>query len=646
MCGVTGVIDFSGPPGGAADLRRMTLALKHRGPDDEGLYLSPEPGAAVGLGHRRLSIIDLSPQGRQPLSNENGSIWVAFNGEIYNFQALRRELSHLGHGFRSHTDTEVIVHAYEEWGLDCLNRLEGMFAFALWDGLRQRLLAARDRMGEKPFYYWQQGPLLLFASEPKALLTHPRFDPALDACSLSRYLLFECVPAPYSIFAGMRKLPPGHYLLADAQGLRVESYWRLADYLNGTRHQETLEDNAADLRQRLDQAVQSRLVADVPVGVFLSGGLDSSTVVALAAAHCGSEKVKTFAIGFQEPSFDESGYARLVARHFGTEHHEEIFSARRVIELLGQALEGLDEPLADASIIPTYLLSGFAAQYVKVALGGDGGDELFAGYPTFQAEKVASWATRLPGALWRQVLNPLIQALPVGLNNLSLDFRLKQFAKGLPYPPPRRGLLWLAACGWEEQRSLLHPDLLYGFNGFNPYQEISDRLAGPSFTQPVDQALYTYSQYYLPEDILVKVDRASMAHGLEVRAPFLQRELVEYVTGLPSSLKMKGLTGKYILRRAVGDLLPPAILKRPKKGFGIPLSRWFKKELKELLLETLSPRRLRETGLFHPPAVQRLIDEHLNGVRDNRKPLWALTAFEIWRQLYLRNATAERGVVT
>lgn len=643
MCGITGIIDFSGQPVAAADLSRMTRALRHRGPDDEGVYLSPEPGAAVGLGHRRLSIIDLSPLGRQPLSNEDGSIWVTFNGEIYNFQGLRRELSHLGHRFRSHTDTEIIVHAYEEWGLNCLDRLEGMFALALWDGPRQRLLAARDRMGEKPFYYWQQGPLLLFASEPKALLTHPRLQPGLDACSLSRYLLFEYVPAPHAIFSGMRKLPPGHYLLADARGLRVEPYWRLADYLNREHQGETLEETAAQLQARLGRAVQSRLVADVPVGVFLSGGLDSSTIVALAAPHCGAGSLKTFAIGFEEPSFDESGYARLVARHFGTEHHEEIFSARRVIDLLGQALSGLDEPLADASIIPTYMLSRFAAQHVKVALGGDGGDELFAGYPTFQAEKVASWASRLPAALWRQVLTPLIQALPVGLNNLSVDFRLKQFVKGLPYPPPLRGLLWLAACGWEEQRGLLHPELVAGFNGFNPYQEILARLAGPSFSLPVDQALYTYSQYYLPEDILVKVDRASMAHGLEVRAPFLQRELVEYVTGLPSSLKLKGLTGKYILRRAIGDLLPLAILKRPKKGFGIPLSRWFKKELKDLLLETLSPRNLREAGLFHPPAVQRLITDHLQGVRDNRKPLWALTAFEIWRQRYLRGATYGGG---
>lgn len=635
MCGIAGILDFSGQPVDFRDLVHMTLTLKHRGPDDQGFYLVQGPGPAVGLGHRRLSIIDLSPQGRQPLSNEDGTIWVTFNGEIYNYRELRQDLQHRGHRFQSGTDTEVLVHAYEEWGPSCLNRLEGMFAFALWDGYQKRLWAARDRMGKKPFYFWQQGPLFLFASEPKALLAHPRVTPELDLCSLSRYLLFEYVPAPDTIFAGMQKLRPGYFLLADAKGVHFEPYWKLGDYLADHANGQPEEEVIVALRLRLRQAVEKRLIADVPIGVFLSGGLDSSTIVALLASQSVPGPLKTFSLGFTDPSFDESYYARTVAHYFGTEHHEEIFSAGQILDLINKIIEYLDEPLADAAIIPTYLLAAFTSLQVKVVLAGEGGDELFAGYPTFLAEKLASSATRLPPLLWRYALTPLIQRLPVSLNNLSLDFCLKQFVKGLPYPPPIRGLIWLAAFAWEEQRSVLSPEVQAGFNGFNLYQEIQERLAGPRFSTPLDLALYTYSQYYLPEDLLVKVDRASMAHGLEVRTPFLDRELVEYVSRLPAHLKLRGLTSKYIFRRAMAPLVPKIIRQRPKKGFGIPLSRWFKGALRPFLMDMLGSQPFQESGLFHVPTVKRLLNEHFNGVRDNRKPLWTLLIFELWRQHYM-----------
>ena len=606
----------------------MTHVLRHRGPDDEGFFTQGfGDGLGVGLGFRRLSIIDLQT-GNQPIANEAGTVQLVFNGEIYNFRELRHELEARGHRFATSADTEVIVHLYEDNGVRCVEQLNGMFAFALWDAGRRELILARDRLGKKPLYYAEFGGSLIFGSELKSLLQHPRCSSQLDFESLTQYLALEYVPTPASIIAGVHKLPAGHLLRWRNGTSSIECYWDLSF--------DKSEDPVADdeyveqLREHLRTAVRRRLVSDVPLGAFLSGGIDSSTVVALMVEAMPPESVKTFTIGFGERSFDESDHARRVARHFGTDHHEETFTPNVMLDLLPELANFLDEPFADASILPTYLLSKFTRSHVTVALGGDGSDELLAGYPTFAAERLAN-VYRMPTTLHEKVVLPLVDRLPVVTSNFSLDFKLKRFVRGATLPTATRHATWLGSFNRPEQAALLIADAGDIFR--------AQRLAydsAPS-TNGLERLIYLYTKTYLQDDILVKVDRASMACSLEVRAPFLDVDLVEFLGRVPPELKLRRLEGKYLLKRAMTDLLPPGIATRRKKGFGIPIAEWFKDGLRDELQEELGVARLKAQGIFEPAEVQRLVREHLAGRRDNRKSLWTLFVFQLWHRRWIED---------
>lgn len=628
MCGICGVIEQRHPVDPAVVIA-MRDRLRHRGPDDDGLYVSPPRFPQVGLGFRRLAIIDLSG-GQQPMSNEDGTIWIVFNGEIYNFRELRDELVARGHVFRTNSDTEAIVHCYEEFGEDCVQRFNGMFAFALWDERRQKLFAARDRMGKKPFHYAELAGRFLFASEVKALLQHPDFRARIDTESLTQYLAFEFVPAPRCIFASVRKLPAGHWLVWHNARTTVKQYWDL-DFAEATPRK-SVDACADELRERLRAAVNRRLVSDVPLGVFLSGGLDSSAVVALMAASMPPAQIKTFAIGFADPSFDESSYARLVARHFGTDHHEQILEPRKLIEILPAVTDFLDEPFGDASVVPTYLLAQFTRQHVTVALGGDGGDELFAGYPTFPAERLARVYEKLPRIVDASV-RAVASRLPVSRDNFSFDFRVKQFLAGVPHEWAERNQVWLGSFP-SSTPDVLHADLRSQLNGADPLaglRELSSRCAD---TDWLNRLVYFYCKLYLQDDILFKVDRASMAASLEARAPFLDVEFVEFANSLPAAVKMRGLQTKYILKRALRGLVPSVILHRAKKGFGMPVAKWIRGDLRDMVRDLLAPAKIRREGFFDATVVNRLLQEHLDGVRDNRKQLWTLLMFEWWLERY------------
>ncbi len=631
MCGICGFITGTDLPADRVIIAAMNERLRRRGPDDEGYHLS----GPLALGMRRLAIIDLET-GQQPISNEDGSVWVVLNGEIYNFAELRRTLESRGHQFRSRSDTEVIVHLYEEHGDEFVDHLNGMFAIALWDERRRRLVLARDRMGQKPLYWTRVGPGLAFASEPKGLLAHPDVPRALDLNSLARYLLYEYVPAPWSIFRGIQKLEAAHRLVFENGNVRVDRYWEPAPVGDDGRNRAPrFTDAAEELWQRLREAVRGQLVSDVPLGVFLSGGIDSSSVVAAMAEVMPPDKIETFTIGFDDPSFDESASARLVAQHFATTHHEEIFSASRLVEVLPEVADYLDEPFGDASVLPMYLLSRFARQRVTVALGGDGCDEMMAGYPTFQAVRPAAVFRALPGWLQRAA-RWTANRLPVSHDNFSFDFKLKQFMKGAALAPELAHQVWLGSFNQCEQESLLTADVRAACNGRSVEAEhcaLAESVPGRDL---VDRLTRVYCRTYLAEDILTKADRASMAVSLELRAPFLDPTLVSFVTSLPSRFKLRGRETKRLLRRAVAGRLPRSVLRKPKKGFGIPVARWLNTNLRELAGDLLAPDRLRRQGLFEPEAVSRLLWDHWNGRRDNRKGLWTLVMFQLWAERYLK----------
>jgi asparagine synthase (glutamine-hydrolysing) len=635
MCGITGIVDTAQAVDREA-LRRMANALRHRGPDDEESHLieGKGGGASVGLGFRRLAIIDLEG-GRQPMCNEDGSLWIVCNGELYNYQELRPELEAKGHKFRTRCDVETLLHLYEELGEDCVTRVNGMFAAAIWDAKAQTLFLARDRLGKKPVYYRATPTQLLFGSEVKALLQHPACPRELDRRSLSKYLAYEYVPSPHCIFKGINKLPAGHTLTWKRGETRLRRYWDLKFPAPDRRPEAEI---AEELRARLKEAVRLRLISDVPLGVFLSGGIDSGSVVAMMAELRPASQIKTFAIGFEEQSFDESRYARRVAEFFGTEHHQEVLQSRVLLDMLPEVASFLDEPFADASVIPTYLLSRFTRRHVTVALGGDGGDELFAGYPTFLAHRLAQFY-RLPQAIHKRLVRPLANLLPVSTRNFSLDFKVKRFLRGAGARPAIRDQIWLGAFTPAEQDSLLE-----GMSGeIDQYDDIARVEEDCPAGDPLQRLIYQYCKLYLSEDILVKVDRASMACSLEARAPFLDYTFVEFANSIPSHLKLKGLKGKYILKQAMRGKLPPEILARGKKGFGIPIAKWFRSDLKDLVQDTLSPQRIKAQGIFNPRTIQRLLAEHLQGTRDNRKELWTLLMFELWFEKYLGSARSLPG---
>jgi len=625
MCGIAGFICRDGEEADRGVLARMTSTLTHRGPDGDGLYLD----GRVALGHRRLAIIDLAGGG-QPLANEDGSVWVTYNGELYNETELRAQLEARGHTYRTKADTESLVHLYEEQGSDFVAALNGMFALALWDRHRGRLVLARDRMGQKPLFYAETpGGGLVFGSEPKALLAHPGIARRLSRAGLERYLFYEYLPAPYSIWEGMRKLPAAHILVWENGVTALARYWQ-PPAPRAEAETPPLEEAAAGFWDELRAAVARHRRSDVPLGVFLSGGIDSSSVAAALTEIEPARGVRTFSIGFEDPSFDESAHARAVARHLGTDHHERIFSAATVYELLPEVAGWLDEPFGDASILPTHLLSRFARTEVTVALGGDGADELLAGYPTFAAQRAADFYRRLPAPA-RALAGAAVGRLPVDHGNISFDFRLKQFLRGASEPPALAHQRWLGSFSGPEIARLLIG------GGIDVEAEHLGRSAALApGADPLTRALALYQDTYLPEDILTKVDRASMACSLEVRAPFLDAVLVDSIAALPAGFKYGRRQAKRILKRAAADHLPPAILARPKKGFGIPVARWLRGPLYPLLGRLLGRERLERQGLFQPDEVALRIREHQEGTRDHRKPLWTLLMFQLWYDHWLK----------
>ena len=617
------------PPEGARSLlHSMCERMTHRGPDSEGLMVS----TGVALGMRRLAIIDLQT-GEQPSTSEDGSVSVILNGEIYNYRELRARLEERGHRFRSESDTEVLPHLYEEYGTRMVEHLNGMFAFALWDARRRRLFIARDRFGEKPLYWGVFDNVFLFASEPKVLLAHPMVRPRLNIDALRQYLSFDYVPAPLSIYEGIQKLTAAHCLTVEDGRVEINQYWRLS---YKTREPIPAEEEAAQrLRDLLSDSVRMRLVSDVPLGILLSGGVDSSTIAALAV-RASSETVKTFSISFAESSFDESAYARAVASFLGTDHHEERLSVDLAANLVSEIGSWMDEPLSDPSLVPTYLLSRFTRRHVTVALGGDGGDELFAGYPMYWGHRLAQLYARVPRFARRALVEPMVRRLPVRTKNLSFDFKARRFIAGAAHDTVARHHIWFGSFTPDEQQSLLTEQARSASSSDDIYSHARALLADECDADNTVECMQSLdTRLYLAEDILTKVDRASMAVSLEVRAPFLDPRVAEFAASLPADYKLRGRKSKYILKRAVAPLLPPFVTRRSKKGFGIPVAEWLKGRLRPLARDLLSPERIKRAGLFDADYVLRLQNEHERGQANHRKLLWTLLMFELWHESFI-----------
>ena len=651
MCGFAGVCwTAKGEAIAAADLQRMLQTLIHRGPDDEGMYLfadSAESGPGVALGHRRLSIIDLAA-GHQPLANEDETVWVAFNGEIYNYRELQADLQARGHQFRTNCDTEVIVHLYEEQGIDFVASLRGMFAFALWDDKSKRLLLVRDRLGQKPCFYRVEQDRISFASELKALLQLPGAPRDVDPRAFNEFLTYQYIPHPRTMLQGYRKLSPGHLGIYDARtgDWQTRRYWQPPCDVSTQNQQEstlpspdvtdrwTAADWQRELRSRLTEAVRLRLRSDVPLGGFLSGGMDSTIIVGLMQ-QLAESPVHTFAIGFPVAMFDERSYAREAAEFLGTDHHERVV-APEAISMLPRLIWHYDEPFSDSSAIPTMYLSQMTREQVTVALSGDGGDELFAGYDRYRAVALGEKFDRLPGPLRSLITANLWQKLPASVTQKSHRRRLKRLLAGLSLPAERRYLRWISIFDDPHREQLVSADFReqigdeWDTAGFllDAYGDCTER----DFVTRTSMAdVLTY----LPCDILTKVDIASMSYSLECRSPFLDHHVAELAARMPMKLKRRGKQGKQILLDTFGDLLPSRIQQRRKMGFGVPLDHWFRKELKPLLYDVVLSERAMSRGYFQADYVRKLVEDHVHGRFDHSYRLWSLLCLEMWHLLYL-----------
>ncbi len=618
MCGICGVFHFATEsPVEEHLLVAMRDTLRHRGPDESGLYRN----GRVGLGSRRLSIIDLSA-GQQPMSNEDGTVWIVYNGELYNFRELRQELEQRGHEFRTHCDTESIIHLYEELGSRCVDRLRGMFAFAIWDARKNSVFLARDHFGIKPLYYYLDSERLVFGSELKAILRDPTIPRRLDLDALADYLTYQYIPAPRTIYQGIRKLPAAHTLLIESGRVALDCYWQLR-----FREEPAWSDReyVARLREMIQEAVRSHLISDVSLGVLLSGGMDSSAVVALMS-QVADQPIRTFSIGFNEHGFDELHYARLVARHFKTDHHEEIVTPDAV-GLLPDLVQIYDEPFADPSAIPTFYVSRLARQSVAVCLSGDGGDETFAGYDHYpmvlRQMRRYRVSDRLPVSVRQRVFSTLAQAIPEGVKG---HFLARQMSLTLPQ---RSGEI-IGYFNGPALRRLLSPDRWAALDRHEEYAHLCDSDREVQGLPELTRLQYVDMQNFMGQGILTKVDRASMANSLEVRVPLLDLALQEFMATVPANLKLHNGERKYILKRAMEDLLPAEILNRSKMGFGIPLDAWFRKPLYDLSHDLLLDQRARQRGLFCPAEVERLLSDHNSGRKNLGRQIWALVVFEMW----------------
>ncbi len=628
MCGICGIVNSDKDrPVALEEIQRMCRAMIHRGPDDEGTWINGN----VGLGMRRLSIIDLVT-GNQPIANEDGSIWIVCNGEIYNHEELRRDLEDRGHVFRTRSDVESILHAYEEYGAECSRLLNGMFAFALWDSNKKLLVLSRDRMGKKPLYYFADDNQFLWGSELKTLLQASRVPRRIDFNALDHFLTFEYIPGPLTIFKDIKKVLPGHTLVLEKGSIRIRPYWSLK------RNDEdlALPELKERIRDLLQDAVRIRLMSDVPLGAFLSGGIDSSIIVALMAQVM-DRPVKTFSIGFEESTYNELDYTRIVAKRFNTDHHEFIIKPDAVA-LTEKLLGFMDEPMGDFSIFPTYLVSKMAREYVTVALSGDGGDELFAGYDTYIADRIATGFERVPGFIRKGVIGNVVDRLPPSTKKKGLVNRSKRFIEGTLLPKQLRHARWMVFLQPNEKDLLYGEGLKESLSGSDSYRFLFNYFDDARRYDPEDalnQQLFVDLKTYLVDDILVKVDRMSMAESLEARAPYLDYRFVELIASLPGRFKLKGMKTKWILKQALKDLIPREILARGKEGFSIPIKNWLQKELKPMMMDVLSPEQIRGGGFFNSGYVERLKSEHLNGSHNHSHRLWALMVFEIWKEKYL-----------
>ncbi|MCU1385746.1 MAG: Asparagine synthase, glutamine-hydrolyzing [Acidobacteria bacterium] len=626
MCGIAGFVESSdtrspfNTDSSRTLVHRMCDVIRHRGPDDEGVWVAE----GVALGMRRLSIIDLST-GHQPIHNEDSTVWIVFNGEIYNFRELRQELEAAGHAFYTATDTEVIVHAYEQWGKGAIARLRGMFGLAIWDTTSRTLLVARDRIGIKPLHYATVGGRFYFGSEIKSLLEAPDLPRELDAAALDHYLSFLYTPRDGSIFKSVRKLPPGHLLTWTDGRIGIEQYWQMpaAETFRGSE-----EDAVEQLHAVLKDAVRSHMISDVPLGAFLSGGVDSSLVVGLMS-ELSSARVKTFSIGFDEPEFDELDKARQVADHFGTDHHEFVVKPDGV-DILDRLITHFDEPFADSSAIPTWYVSEMARRHVTVVLSGDGGDELFGGYERYLPHpRVVAFDRYSPRAL-RRVAAIAAAGLPHGM-------RGKNFLRHVARDEQGRYLDAIRYFGTDEKPALLSRDVRSAIEGPDPETRLARHFERFAQLPWPSQMMRFDAETYLPEDVLTKVDRMSMAHSIESRVPLLDNDVVAFASALPAALKIKNGRRKHVLKEVAATLVPREILDRRKQGFGVPLGTWFRGNLRELFADTLlSPASL-QRGYFQPSFVQRIVDEHLTGKRDHTLRLWQLVVFEKWQQQYVNS---------
>lgn len=613
MCGIAG---YWGR--GSSDiLSDMGSAIAHRGPDDEGVALVDD----IGFVHRRLSVIDLSPAGHQPMYSEDGSVVLVFNGEIYNFLELKQTYLQECH-FRGGSDTEVLLRLYEKQGVSFLEHIRGMFAVALYDRRTKKLILARDPVGKKPLYWTANNGLFVFGSEIKAILRHPGVTKALNHDAIAKYLVYEYVPGPQSIFDGIQKLEPGHVLDYDGENIHISQFEKLNPTQGG--YNGSFLDAKAELKVLFADAVKKRMVADVPVGVFLSGGLDSS-MVAYYAAHASKTRIKTFSVGFTDTAFDESEYAREVSRLLDTEHHEFKVEPKNLLAAVRDIPNVLDEPMADSSVIPSLLLSSFTKTHVTVALGGDGADELFLGYDTFFAHKVGMFYEHIPLAIHR-TLKAIVAKLPVSHAYMSFDFKAKKFLSGFGYPPMLRNTLWMSAFAHNELRLIMHEV---------PTEEVLFTSVLGTYTDGKngwDNLVSDYLKGYLLEDILVKVDRASMFSSLEVRSPFLDLEVVKFALNLPVHYKLHGRKQKYILKELMRNKLPDHIINRSKHGFNIPIGAWIRSDLKEFFHDMLLNGALVRSGLFKREGLVILLESHIVGAVDNRKKLWSLLVLALWME--------------
>jgi asparagine synthase (glutamine-hydrolysing) len=630
MCGIAGIVERDPVrPVLRDELGRMVETLRHRGPDEDGTVTLP----GVGLGIRRLSIIDVAG-GQQPFASEDGAIQLVANGEIYNHAELRTDLISRGHRFRSGSDVEVIVHGYEEYGVAVLDRLRGMFAFALWDGSNRRLFAARDRAGEKPLYYAQTPERLLFASEMKALLVRPDVSREVNLEALDQFLTYEYVLTPRTIFTSVRTLPPAHYLLYQHGAVKLERYW---DAASVSVRDWTDDEAAAALRESLGRAVSGQMMADVPLGAFLSGGIDSSAIVALMTDACDGDagRVNTFSMGFESASYDELPYAREVATRFETRHREGMVNPD-LSDLFERLVTQFDQPFADVSLFPTYLVSQLAREHVTVALSGDGGDELFGGYDTYQAEAIAHRvATVVPDAAVAFTAG-LAALLPPSEKKKGLVNKIRRFTHGMAMAPKSLAQYrWMTFLDVDAKKGLYTPSLQAALTGSDVYAPIRRHLRGAHTDDLLNRQLYTDLQVYLADDILVKVDRMSMATSLETRAPFLDVDVMELAFSMPGHLKIRSGERKYVLKRAMKGLLPESVLTRGKEGFSIPMKTWLRRDWAPMMQDLLGPDQVSRRGWLEPAQVTRRVTEHLTGSQNHAHLLFSLMVLERWAQEFL-----------